>query len=343
MKPSHSDSMNGCKNTVNYRNLILIMRLLMMGTGPFAVPTFHALLNSQHTVTGLVTRPPVSSRSRKAIHNPMLEAAQETGLPVAMPEDINSPTGHEAITGFTPDLLVVCDYGQILSTETLGLSPLGGINLHGSLLPRYRGAAPVNWAIMQGDPVTGITVIHMTPRLDGGPILTSCQTEIEENEDAQQLEQRLSELGVEPVLEALRQLEDWDGTSAIGVSQAAAEVTQARRLRKDDGRLDWTLSASELHNRIRGLKPWPGTYTHWLRSEDSPMRLIIVKATPAGENPSDGAQPGEVVPSDPGQILVATGSGTLSLEVIQPAGRKAMPVDAFLRGYSISPGERFGD
>lgn len=319
------------------------MRLLMMGTGPFAVPTFHALLDSQHTVAGLVTRPPSSSRSRKAIHNPMLEAAEQVDLPVAMPADINSSAGHEAITSFAPDLLVVCDYGQILSSETLGLSRLGGINLHGSLLPRYRGAAPVNWAILKGDPVTGITVIHMTPRLDGGPILTSCQTDIDENEDAQQLEQRLSQLGVEPVLTALQLLEDWDGESAIGVSQAPDQVTQARRLRKNDGQLDWTLPAIDLHNRVRGLRPWPGTYTHWIRPEESPMRLIIVQATPCETNQQNEAQPGEVVASDPGQLLVATGAGILSLQVIQPAGRKAMQVDAFLRGYPISPGDRLGD
>ena len=319
------------------------MRLLMMGTGPFAVPTFHALLDSQHMVTGLVTRPPSSSRSRKAIQNPMLEAAQAADLPIVMPADINSSEGHDAITSFAPDLLVVCDYGQILTSETLGLSPLGGINLHGSLLPRYRGAAPVNWAILRGDPVTGITVIHMTPRLDGGPILTSCQTDIDENEDAQQLEQRLSELGVEPVLAALLLLEDWDGTSTIGVLQAADEVTQARRLRKDDGQIDWTLPASDLHNRVRGLKPWPGTYTHWLRPEDSPMRLIVVQAAPWETSQQSGAQPGEVVASDPGQLLVATGAGILSLQVIQPAGRKAMQVDAFLRGYPISPGDRLGN
>ena len=319
------------------------MRLLMMGTGPFAVPTFDALLDSQHTVTGLVTRPPSSSRSRKAIHNPMLEAAQQADIPVAMPADINSSAGHEAIAQFAPDLLVVCDYGQILSPETLQLSPLGGINLHGSLLPRYRGAAPVNWAILQGDPVTGITVIHMTPRLDGGPILTSCQTEIDENEDAQQLEQRLSQLGVEPVLAALLLLESWDGTSAIGASQATDQVTQARRLRKNDGQLDWTLSATELHNRVRGLQPWPGTYTHWLRSGDSPMRLIIVQAAPWETSQQSGAQPGEVVASEPEQLLVATGAGILSLQVIQPAGRKAMQADAFLRGYPISPSDRLGD
>jgi methionyl-tRNA formyltransferase len=319
------------------------MRLLMMGTGPFAVPTLHALLESHHAVTGLVTRPLESSRSRKAIQNPMLEAAQEAGIPVEMPADINSPAGHEALVRFAPELLVVCDYGQILSSETLLLSPLGGINLHGSLLPRYRGAAPVNWAIMAGDQVTGTSVIHMTPQLDGGPLLARSQIEIGENEDAQQLEQRLATSGITPVLDSLELLEKWDGSSPLGELQLADQVTQARRLRKSDGQLDWTRPAVELHNRVRGLKPWPGSYTHWLRSEDSPMRLIIVQTTLCDTNQDTVAQPGQVVASEAGQLLVATGAGILSLQEIQPAGRRAMQVDAFLRGYPVAPGDRFGD
>ncbi len=319
------------------------MRLLMMGTGPFAVPTLHALLESHHAVTGLVTRPLESSRSRKAIQNPMLEAAQEAGIPVEMPADINSPAGHEALVRFAPELLVVCDYGQILSSETLLLSPLGGINLHGSLLPRYRGAAPVNWAIMAGDQVTGTSVIHMTPQLDGGPLLARSQIEIGENEDAQQLEQRLATSGLTPVLDSLELLEKWDGSSSLGELQLADQVTQARRLRKSDGQLDWTRPAVELHNRVRGLKPWPGSYTHWLRSEDSPMRLIIVQTALCNTNQDTVAQPGQVVASEAGQLLVATGAGILSLQEIQPAGRRAMQVDAFLRGYPVAPGDRFGD
>ena len=319
------------------------MRLLMMGTGPFAVPTLHALLESHHAVTGLVTRPLESSRSRKAIQNPMLEAAQEAGIPVEMPADINSPAGHEAIVRFAPELLVVCDYGQILTSETLLLSPLGGINLHGSLLPRYRGAAPVNWAVMAGDQVTGTSVIHMTPQLDGGPLLARSQVEIGENEDAQQLEQRLATSGITPVLDSLELLEKWDGSSSLGELQLADQVTQARRLRKSDGQLDWTRPAVELHNRVRGLKPWPGSYTHWLRSEGSPMRLIIVQTALCDANQDTVAQPGQVVASEAGQLLVATGAGILSLQEIQPAGRRALQVDAFLRGYAVAPGDRFGD
>ena len=319
------------------------MRLLMMGTGPFAVPTLHALLESHHAVTGLVTRPLESSRSRKAIQNPMLEAAQGAGIPVEMPADINSPAGHEALVRFAPELLVVCDYGQILSSETLLLSPLGGINLHGSLLPRYRGAAPVNWAIMAGDQVTGTSVIHMTPQLDGGPLLARSQIEIGENEDAQQLEQRLAKGGITPVLDSLELLEKWDGSSPLGELQLADQVTQARRLRKSDGQLDWTRPAVELHNRVRGLKPWPGSYTHWLRSKDPPLRLIIVQTALCNANQDTAAQPGQVVASEAGQLLVATGAGILSLEEIQPAGRRAMQVADFLRGYPVAPGDRFGD
>ena len=319
------------------------MRLLMMGTGPFAVPTLHALLESHHAVTGLITRPVESSRSRKAIQNPMLEAAQEVGIPVEMPADINSSAGHEAISRFAPELLVVCDYGQILSSETLQLSPLGGINLHGSLLPRYRGAAPVNWAIMSGDEVTGTSVIHMTPQLDGGPLLARSQLAIGENEDAQQLEQRLATDGITPVLNSLELLEKWDGSSPLGELQLADEVTQARRLRKSDGQIEWTRSAVELHNRVRGLKPWPGSYTHWLRSDDPPMRLIIGQTALCDASPDTGAEPGQVVASSDGKLLVATGAGILSLQEIQPAGRRALQVDAFLRGYPVGPGDRLGD
>ena len=326
------------------------MRLLMMGTGPFAVPTFRSLLDSQHTLTGLVTRPLLSSRGRKKTTNPMLEVAEEIGLPVAMPEDINSPGGQEAIAQFSPDLLVVCDYGQILSAETLQRIPLGGINLHGSLLPRYRGAAPINWAIMRGEQVTGTTVIHMTAQLDGGPLLATSQTEIGKDEDAEQLEQRLAELGVAPVCEAIRLLEQWDGKSSLGAMQPADQVTQARRLRKSDGQLDWSLSAIELHNRVRGLRPWPGTYTFWQRTDQQPMRLILVRTTPYNPVPlppalceASQAAPGQVVFSSERELVVATGGGLLALEQIQPAGKRVMQIEEFLRGYPVATGEQLGE
>lgn len=326
------------------------MRLLMIGTGPFAVPTFRALLESQHTLAGLVTRPAGSSRSRKSVPNPMLEAAQEAGVTVAMPADINSPAGQEAITQFQPDLLVVCDYGQILSAETLNLSPLGGINLHGSLLPRFRGAAPVNWAIIRGEPITGTTVIYMTTQLDGGPLLATSQTEIGENEDAEQLEQRLAKSGVAPVLESLDLLEDWNGSSPLGTAQQADQVTQARRLRKSDGLLDWSLSAVELHNRIRGLKPWPGTYTNWQRAGQQSMRLIVVEAALCDQateqslqSEAEGARPGQVIFRDTKELLVASGSGFLSLLQLQPAGRRVMQVAPFLRGHAIAVGDQLGE
>ena len=161
------------------------MRIIMMGTGGFAVPTFISLLESRHTVLALVTRPPKPLRGkRRAPVNPALEVAQSRGLSVLMPENVNSEQARIDIGAFQSDLLMVCDYGQILSPDVLQLPRLGGINLHGSLLPKYRGAAPVNWAMYNGDAETGVSIIHMTPGLDAGPCLSQRRTAIEPNETA---------------------------------------------------------------------------------------------------------------------------------------------------------------
>ena len=182
------------------------MRILMMGTGPFAVPTFRGLVASAHEVLALITRPvPAPSGRRKSSQpaNPMQELAEAMGVPVQAPESIKSPTAIELLKGYRADLLVVCDYGQILPTAALATARLGGINLHGSLLPSYRGAAPINWALYDGVAETGVTVIHMTARLDAGPCLVQRSIPVGASEDAIELERRLAELGWQAVQEAL--------------------------------------------------------------------------------------------------------------------------------------------
>ncbi|MCH5374590.1 MAG: methionyl-tRNA formyltransferase [Planctomycetes bacterium] len=223
------------------------MRLLMMGTGPFAVPTFEWLLSSDHDVAALVTRP-VSSPvgRRKGPANPMRDVAQARGVPVLDPQDVNAAEAIQRLRDLQTDLLVVCDYGQILSADTLGATPMGGINLHGSLLPEYRGAAPINWAIWEGRRETGVTVIHMTPRLDSGPCLTQLRTEIGGDEDAVSLEKRLARLGVEAVREALDLLVAWDRHGSIGKIQDRSRATRAPRLKKEDGRVDWNRTARQI-------------------------------------------------------------------------------------------------
>ncbi len=311
------------------------MRLIMFGTGPFAVPTFEALIQSPHEVVALFTRPIADSgKRRKTAENPTRDVAIGAGLSVFDPMNVNDPESVEQLLNFKADLFVVCDYGQILSRDCLAASKLGGINLHGSLLPKYRGAAPINWAIFQGEPVTGITIIHMTSKLDGGPCLIKAETEIGPQETAEQIEPRLAKLGVAPVLQAIDVLENWDGNSPIGQSQDPAQATRAPRLKKSDGKINWSRSAVEIVNQIRAFQPWPGTFTTWDNEKlKQPLRIIIHQATALPEqSPSSAKAPGSVLVADGTDLIIQTGSGQISIDTLQPAGKRVMPISDFLRG-----------
>ncbi len=311
------------------------MRLIMFGTGPFAVPTFEALIQSPHEVVALFTRPIADSgKRRKTAENPTRDVAIGAGLAVFDPMNVNDPESVEQLLNFKADLFVVCDYGQILSRDCLAASKLGGINLHGSLLPKYRGAAPINWAIFQGEPVTGITIIHMTSKLDGGPCLIKAETEIGPQETAEQIEPRLAKLGVAPVLQAIDVLENWDGNSPIGQSQDPAQATRAPRLKKSDGKINWSRSAVEIVNQIRAFQPWPGTFTTWDNEKlKQPLRIIIHQATALPEqSPSSAKAPGSVLVADGTALIIQTGSGQISIDTLQPAGKRVMPISDFLRG-----------
>ncbi len=196
------------------------MRLLAMGTGRFAVPTLEALVESTHELLALIAKPVVATdRKGRPVTSPMRRAAMALSVPIVESADVNADAFIERLRAFRADVAVVCDFGQILSPCCLAAMRCGGVNLHGSLLPKYRGAAPVQWAILSGEKVTGVSVIHMTPRLDAGPILTSRTTEISDNETAEELELRLSQLGVGAILDALSLLAIWDGESPIGTPQ----------------------------------------------------------------------------------------------------------------------------
>jgi methionyl-tRNA formyltransferase len=318
------------------------MRLLMMGTGPFAVPTCESLLDSEHHVLALVTRPTPPPKGRvKSPPNPTRAVAERRGVRVLTPADANAAEVREQLAACRADLLVVCDYGQILSVETLACTPLGGINLHASLLPLYRGAAPINWALLDGQAETGVTVIHMTPRLDGGPCLIQIPTAIGPTEEAPDLERRLAQLGVGAVHQALALLAAWDRHSPLGVRQDPALATRARRLRKEDGEVQWERPAVRIVNQVRALKPWPGTFSVWHGRDGAELRLILDRVSLAAASPC-AASPGEVVRVEPQQLRVATGDGMLSLDYVQPAGKRAMPIAEFLRGHAVHVGDRFG-
>ena len=267
------------------------------------------------------------------------------------PADVNQPQSVAQLKELEADLFVVCDFGQILSNECLGAAKLGGINLHGSLLPKYRGAAPINWAIYNGEPTTGITIIHMTPKLDGGPCLVKSETEIGPTETTETIEPRLALLGVQPVHEAIAILAAWDGVSEVGEKQDRKLATKAPRLKKSDGQIDWTRSATEISNQIRAFQPWPGSYTNWHSEKlKQPMRLIIhlVKVLDSDSADPSGAdlKPGQVISTisqdtNQPELIVQTGAGQISIEEIQPAGKRKMPVADFLRGKPPEPGELF--
>ncbi len=315
------------------------MRLIIMGTGPFAVPMFKAVLANGHQVPIVVTRPSRPARGRKqAPPNPMLEAGKTAGIEVWAPESINTPEAIEQLRLYDADLMVVCDYGQILSRDALASTRLGGINLHGSLLPKYRGAAPVQWAVINGDTTTGVTVIHMTPKLDGGPALIQVESTIETHETADTLEARLAVIGAPAVLQAIDMLEQWDGESEIGELQNPEAVTKAPRLTKNHGAIDWTKCAADIVNNHRGVQPWPGSFTIWDRGKQ-PMRLIVSRLEHAAFDKQ--GTPGEVVIADQQELVVACGSGGIRLREVQPAGKRTMTAEEFMRGYQLKPGVRF--
>ncbi|WP_442484013.1 methionyl-tRNA formyltransferase [Aeoliella sp. SH292] len=321
------------------------MKLLMLGTGPFAVPTLRALVAAGYEVPVVVSRPFKGRRGTP--RPPMHEAAEELGLELWTPESVNLPESVERLKSLAVDLLVVCDYGEILKPAALATTRLGGVNLHGSLLPKYRGAAPVQWAVLSGDAVTGNTVIQMTAGLDAGPCLAQQRVEIDPDETAGELEERLAKLGAEGVLEVVAKL---DAGTAEPVEQEHTAASKAPRLAKEHGLIDWSLGAQEIKNRVRAYSPWPRAYSFWQMEGRQPLRVAIDKvqvvaigepgaSATGGESqaPSgvgdDPAHAGMVIESG-GKLLVRTGDGLLEILQVQPAGKRSMAASEFLRGYA---------
>lgn len=315
-------------------------RILMLGTGDFALPTFDLLCETGHNVLGLVTQPDrPQGRKQEIVFSPIKTSALKRGLPVEQPEDVNAPEFVERLRALRPDLLVTAAYGQILSKTVLGIPSQGGINLHGSILPAYRGAAPVARAIQNGETVAGVTVILMTPRIDAGGMLSKAQTSIDPDETAGALEDRLAVLGAPLIVEAVRALAE--GTAAF-LPQDRAHVTKAPKLKKEDGWIDWTRSALDVHNLVRAMQPWPVASTSLPgRPGMAPSRLIV-HATRCHKSDGVEGAPGEVLPSPAQTLYTAAGQGIVEIRTVQIVGKKPMPVADFLRGRPLFPGERLG-
>jgi len=306
----------------------------MLGNGPFAVPTLEALAASPHEVLLVVARPP---RGRNAEASPLQRSGEKLGLEVWTPESVNLPESQLRLQSLHADLLVVCDYGEILRPATLATTHLGGVNLHGSLLPKYRGAAPVQWAVIQGDAETGNTVIQMTPGLDAGPCLAQERTPIDPDEDAGTLEARLAALGAKLVL---RVVDELAAGTAKPVEQNSGSASKAPRLTKEHGAIDWSRSSLAIKNLVRGVRPWPRAYTFWQRTSGPPLRLNIGRVELVG--PGDvAATPGTVVDASH-RLLVSTGDGILEILEVQAAGKRAMSATEFLRGNRVAVGDRLG-
>ncbi|MFH1923091.1 MAG: methionyl-tRNA formyltransferase [Planctomycetota bacterium] len=313
------------------------MRLVLMGTGPCGAPTFRRLYDTHHEIAALVTAPVKQRGGRPPAASPVRQLAGEHGTPILDPDQVNGEEARARLAEYGADLLVVCDYGQILSAQTLATTRLGGVNLHGSLLPKYRGAAPIHWAIYHGEPETGVSVIHMTPRVDAGPVIGQSRTPIGPDETAADVEARLSQMGAAPVLRAIDALE---AGAERALPQNPALASKAPRLKKIDGVIDWARPAEAIRNHVRAMEPWPKTYTFWHRAKGPRVRLILGPVSLA-EAPA-AATPGTVLEASGDRIVVAAGEGAVVLETLQPAGKRLLEVREFLRGNPVRPGDCFG-
>jgi methionyl-tRNA formyltransferase len=317
------------------------MRLVMMGTGTFALPTLQALLASPHQVIALVTQPDRAvgqqRGSTRLAEQGMKEIAIQHEVPVYQPESINTPEGVETLRRYRPELLVVAAYGQILSRDVLATAAHGGINVHASLLPKYRGAAPIAWAIYHGETRTGVTIIRMSIHLDAGDILAQETLDILPDEMAGELETRLGPLGAGLALDIVNRM----ATGPVpGKQQDKSQVTKAPKLTKEHGLIDWSRSAVEICNHIRAMQPWPTAYTFLHRGSKAPVRLLITKAQATAA--AKAQKPGEVAGGEQGPLMIAAGSGAVEILELQPAGKRRMSPAEFRRGNPLQAGARFG-
>jgi methionyl-tRNA formyltransferase len=309
------------------------MRLVFCGTPQFALPTLKQLLAASHTIELVVTQPDrVRGREQDPSPPPVKVMAQEAGLPVVQPEKIkNNPDFRARLESIKPDAIIVVAYGRIIPEWMLNLPWLGNINLHASLLPKYRGAAPIQWAVANGETVTGATTMRIDQGLDTGDMLLQRSLPIAPGQTAEQLFPLLADSGAGLMRETLQGLE---AGTIQPIPQDNAAASLAPILEREDALVDFTRSAATIYNRWRGFQPWPGAYTLFRG-----RKLTLHRLQPAG---ATGAPPGEMM-MEGGRLFVAAGSSTrLELLEVQMEGKKRLPVADFLRGASLQPHERLG-
>jgi len=309
------------------------MRVVFCGSGGFAIPSLRAIVASSHELVGIVTQPArPAGRGGHLRPTPVFQAAAEMGRAAVECANINVAEGVELVAGLQPDVIAVADFGQLIRKAVRDLPPAGSFNLHGSLLPQLRGAAPVNWAIILGQKVTGVTTFALVAKMDAGDIYLQAATDIQPAETAEELRVRLAELGAPLVVRTL------DLLAAGGAKprpQQESQATFARPLTKADGRINWSADAATIRNRVHGTWPWPAARSLFRRKGGREQAVTLVRAevaeghvsTPAGMVDGKGA--------------VSTGGGRLRILEIQPAGGRVMTWRDFVNGYRVAEGDRF--
>jgi methionyl-tRNA formyltransferase len=305
------------------------MELIFLGTPTFAVPTLERIVQAGHRVMAVFTQPDrPKGRGGKMTASPVKEAALRHGLPVQQPERIRHPDVVEQLKRMKPDAMVVVGYGQIIPQTIIDIPPLGIINVHASLLPKYRGAAPIQWAVANGETRTGVTTMRIDAGLDTGDMLLKWETEIGPEEDALELGARLADAGAELLVQTLRD-------SPTPVKQDPAEATLAPILKKEDGEIDWNWPAAKVFNRSRGLLPWPGAYSFFRGQLFHIWKSRVTRDAPIGA-------PGQMIPQKRRLLIVCGENTALEPIEVQMEGRKRVSAEAFLNGQHLGDSEMLG-
>jgi methionyl-tRNA formyltransferase len=312
------------------------MRIIFMGTPEFALPSLKILLAHQYNIVAVTTAPDKpQGRGQKLAPSPVKELALAHNLRVLQPENLRAPDFVSAITQLQPDLIVVVGF-RILPREVFSVPRLGSFNLHASLLPRYRGAAPIQWALINGEEETGVTTFLLQEKVDTGSILLQARVRIGPDETAGELHDRLAELGAQVVLQTVRLIELG---GAQPKSQEDSFASLAPKIFREDCAIDWRKGAREIHNFVRGLSPSPCA---WTTHNGKAIRVYRTQLFEAGATAQPGVKPGTVVKVEKDLLLVGTGSGSVSIIELQQEGRRRMGIAEFLRGYELAAGQRFG-
>lgn len=307
------------------------MNIIFFGTPDFAVPSLKALLKSREDIVGIVTQPDrPKGRGHRLSAPAVKEYAIQTGLQIMQPLSIKSPTFIETLSLLHPDLIVVVAYGKVIPLSILQIPVRCCINVHASLLPKYRGAAPIQWALMKGEKRTGVTTMVMDEGLDTGSILLQKATEITDTDNAYTLRIKLSHLGALLLLETVKALKN----GSIHPRHQTGTPSYAPPLRKEDGKIDWTQSAHTIMNHIRATYPWPGAYSHLNKEKVTIIRALSVQTNAQGA-------PGKISGISENGLFVETGQGMLSILELKPEGKKTMPFDAFIQGRHLKEGMFF--